>query len=78
MRYNYIDDSVCDTVIKLIQTSKTLQYLDLGLGGFSTPVLRRIYQTVPKSDSLLVFKAESVHGHANDKGIQTYKALKRK
>ena len=55
MRYNWFDDAVYGSVIRLVGTIKTLQYLDLGISPFSLPILERIYQAVARSSTLLVF-----------------------
>ena len=56
MRFNWFDDAVYASVIHLLATTETLQYLDLGISPFSLPVIERIYQAVARSSTLLVFK----------------------
>lgn len=55
MRYSWFDDGIYASVTHSIATTKTLQYLDLGISPLSLPVLERIYQAVARSSTLLVF-----------------------
>ena len=57
MRFNWFDDAVYASVIHLITTTNTLQYLDLGISPLSLPVLESIYKAVARSSTLLVFKS---------------------
>ncbi|KAL8992590.1 MAG: hypothetical protein Q9188_007554 [Gyalolechia gomerana] len=59
-RYNCFDDSIKDAACKLIQTSQTLQYLDLGITFMTTQARTEIADAVCDSSSLLTFKADTV------------------
>lgn len=62
MPYSWLDDSIGYFVTRLIATTKTLQYLDLGISAISIPVLEGICTAVSHSPTLLVFKAWSLDG----------------
>ena len=68
-RYNYFNISIFDSLVALLQKNTTLQYLDLGITAIPVSVLERILEAVTKSSTLLVFRAESLHGKA-DKRIK--------
>lgn len=73
-RYNYLDNSIYGAVTNLIDISQTLQYIDLGITALSIPTLESIHHTASCSSTLLVFKAEGLHGKAQLKIRQATRA----
>ncbi|KAL8750123.1 MAG: hypothetical protein Q9184_006536 [Pyrenodesmia sp. 2 TL-2023] len=59
-RYNILDNDSQDSAIKLIKTSKTLQFLDLGVTSMTMSNIVEIVDAVCELASLLVFKVESL------------------
>ncbi len=62
MRYNYIEDDAADSVKALVLHCKTLRMLELGTTGMTVFALESISEEVVKSESLVVFSANSVYG----------------
>lgn len=62
MRYNYLEDSVRDSVKALVSGCTTLRMLDLGTTGMTLSALKPISEEVLKSKTLVVFSAKSVYG----------------
>lgn len=59
-RYNIFDNDIRDSAIKLIQTSETLRFLDLGVTSMTMATIVEIADAVCESTSLVVFKVESM------------------
>ncbi|KAL8920498.1 MAG: hypothetical protein Q9208_006248 [Pyrenodesmia sp. 3 TL-2023] len=59
-RYNILDDDCRYSAIRLIKTSKTLQFLDLGVTSMTMSTIVEIADAVCESPSLLLYKLESL------------------
>ncbi len=65
-RYNFFDDGVKDALKAFIVNGpKTLRLFDLGDTAMSVPAIESLAADVTRSDSLVVFYAESIHGNGD-------------
>ena len=66
-RYNFFDDGVKDALKAFIVNGpKSLRLLDLGDTAMSVPAIESLTADVARSDSLVVFYAESIHGNGDE------------
>ncbi|KAL8669111.1 MAG: hypothetical protein Q9168_006283 [Polycauliona sp. 1 TL-2023] len=59
--YNYFTDEVKDSALQLLETSRSLKFLDFGISPMTVTCITSIAKALDAS-RLLVFKAESVDG----------------
>ena len=64
MRYNYLEEGVCENLLALLDHPNCkLQMLDLGLTALHIPVLTALTQKVAsENNTLLVCRVKSIHG----------------
>lgn len=65
MRYNYPEDDVVNSVKKLVSSCETRRMLELGMTGMTLSALEAISEEVVRSETLVVFSAESVYDKAS-------------
>ena len=67
-RYNFFDDDIMDALKAfIVDGPKSLRLIDLGDTAMSVPAIESLAADVTRSDSLVVFYADSIHGHGDER-----------
>lgn len=64
--YNYVEDGAVESIVRLVNSSTSLQYLRLGPCALTPRGLRQVQAAVAESTSLLVFEAQSIVTRPSD------------
>ncbi|KAK6531713.1 hypothetical protein TWF694_002889 [Orbilia ellipsospora] len=60
MQFNWIEDEILDPALQLIESSESLQYLDLSYTNMSQGALNTLSKAVAKNKHLLFYNAKSI------------------